>query len=62
MINAINKMFRSVYVSNKNICIDESTIAFKGNFKALVYNPKKPYKWGIQIKNLWIPSQNIFAQ
>ncbi len=42
IMNAINKMFGSVFVPNQNIYIDETTIGFKGNFKALVYNPKKP--------------------
>ncbi len=28
------------------------TIPFKGNCRVLVYNPKKPDKWGIHLKAL----------
>ncbi len=52
IINAINKMFSSVYIPNKNISIDESTIAFKGNCSTKVFNPSKPDKWGLQLKVL----------
>ncbi len=52
IITAINKMFASIYTPGKQICIDEMTIPFKGNCRALVYNPKKPHKWGLQIKAL----------
>ncbi len=51
-ITSLNKMFGSVYIPSKNICIDESTIAFKGNCRVKVYNHSKPSKWGLQMKCL----------
>ncbi len=42
IVKAINKMFSNVYVQGQNICIDESTIGYRGNFRSLVYNPSKP--------------------
>ena len=33
---------------NREICLGESMIAFKGRTGAMVYQPKKPHKWGMQ--------------
>ena len=32
----------------REICLDESMIAFKGKTGAMVYQSKKPHKWGMQ--------------
>ncbi len=53
IINALNKLFRAVYVPGENICIDETTIPFKGNCSVKVYNPAKPKKWGLSVKTLY---------
>ncbi len=52
LIDEINKLLSSIYVPGREISIDESTIAFKGNCSALVYNPCKPDKWGLQFRVL----------
>ncbi len=46
----------------KNICIDESTIGFKGNCISLVYNSQKLDKWGMQFRVLCdCESKYVFA-
>lgn len=49
LINNITTNFKNVYSPAKNICIDESMVAFKGNTKLKFYLPKKPIKWGLKI-------------
>ena len=40
--------FQSCYTLSKEVCIDESMIAFKGRLSFLQYMPKKPTKWGLK--------------
>ncbi len=44
LIISINILFRSMFIPSKEICINESTIPFKGRCQAKVYNPDKPDK------------------
>ena len=37
--------FQSKYTLSKELCIDESMIAFKGRLSFIQYMPKKPTKW-----------------
>ncbi|EEC19495.1 conserved hypothetical protein, partial [Ixodes scapularis] len=32
-----------------NICVDESTVGFKGRVSFKCYNPQKPTKWGLRV-------------
>jgi hypothetical protein len=44
LIKYLNCKFREYYyIPGKNICIDESTIAFK------CFSPQKPMKWGLTV-------------
>ena len=36
------------YYPDREICVDESMIAFKERAPGRVYQPKKPHKWGLQ--------------
>lgn len=45
----IDKKCREHFVPNKHICIDESTVGFKGRVVFICYNPKKPTKWGLRV-------------
>ena len=38
--------WQAAYYSNREICLDESMIAFKDRTGAMVYQPKQPHKWG----------------
>lgn len=40
---------RTVYLPEKNLSIDESTIAWKGNLHFKVYNPNKAHKFHIKV-------------
>lgn len=45
----IDRKCREHFVPKKNICIDESTVGFKGRVAFICYNPKKPTKWGMRV-------------
>lgn len=45
----IDKKCRENFIPKKNICIDESTVGFKGRVMFICYNPKKPTKWGMRV-------------
>ncbi|KAL2731764.1 piggyBac transposable element-derived protein 4-like [Vespula squamosa] len=44
------KIFGLFYTGQ--ICVDESTVKFKGRISFITYNPKKSTKWGIRIYTL----------
>ena len=49
MLNILVATWQAAYYPNQEICLDESMIAFKGrNGGAMVYQSKKPHKWGMQ--------------
>ena len=48
LIEKVVTSFRSVYVPNREISIDETMIGFKGRLGWIQYMPKKPTKWGIK--------------
>ncbi len=41
-----------MFVPSKKFCINETTIAFKGRCKEIVYNPNNPDKWCLQLKEV----------
>ena len=45
MLNILVAAWQAAYYPNREICLDESMIAFKGRTGAMVYQPKKPHKW-----------------
>ena len=48
----INSKFLDYFTPGEQICVDESTIKFKGRISFITYNPKKPTKWGIRVYTL----------
>ena len=46
--NEIINNFKTSYIPQQNISIDESIIGFKGRLSWIQYMPKKPTKWGIK--------------
>ena len=46
MLNILVAAWQAAYYPNREICLDKSMIAFKGRTGAMVYQPKKPHKWG----------------
>lgn len=40
--------FQEMYQPNKNICIDEGVLLWRGRLAFKVYNPQKPVKYGIK--------------
>ena len=49
MVDYLDRKFREYYIPGRNICIDESTIGFKGRAIIKCFNPKKPTKWGLRV-------------
>ena len=41
--------WKKAYYPDREICLDESIIAFKGRAPGRVYQPKKPHKWGLRV-------------
>ena len=48
VINRLISNFKSSYIPDKNLSIDESMISYKGRLAFLQYLPKKPHKWGMK--------------
>lgn len=48
-LDYINSKFLNYFTPGEQICVDESTIKFKGRVSFITYNPKKPTKWGIRV-------------
>ena len=48
LVDTLVKKFKSSYVPNKSVSVDESMISYKGRLAFLQYLPKKPHKWGIK--------------
>ena len=47
----VNK-FKSVYVPNEHVAVDESMVKFKGRLGFRQYLPSKPIKWGLKVWSL----------
>lgn len=50
-LDYINSKFLDYIVPGEQICMDESTVKFKGRISFITYN-KKPTKWGIRVYTL----------
>ena len=48
LLDKVISAFKSVYIPQQNISIDESIIGFKGRLSFIQYMPKKPTKWGVK--------------
>lgn len=48
-LDYLNQKFMENYIPRENLAIDESTVSFKGKINFLMYNPKKPTKWGLRV-------------
>lgn len=48
-IDYIDGKFQQHFTPDREISIDESVVKFKGKISFIMYNPKKPTKWGIRI-------------
>ncbi|CAL7939067.1 unnamed protein product [Xylocopa violacea] len=51
-LDYINSKFLDYFVPGEQICVNESTIKFKGRVSFITHNSKKPTKWGIRIYTL----------
>ncbi|KAL2719344.1 piggyBac transposable element-derived protein 4-like [Vespula squamosa] len=51
-LDYINPKFLDYFIPDEQICVDESTVKFKGRISFIAYNSKKPTKWGIRIYTL----------
>lgn len=51
-LDYLNSKFLDYFIPGEHICVDESTIKFKGRISFVTYNPKKPTKWGIRVYTL----------
>jgi hypothetical protein len=49
MVDYLDRKFREYYIPGRNICIDESTIGFKGRVIFKCFTPKKPTEWGLRV-------------
>lgn len=45
----INSKVLEYFTPEKEICVDESIIKFKGRISFITYNPKKPTKWCVRV-------------
>ncbi|XP_015436661.1 PREDICTED: piggyBac transposable element-derived protein 4-like [Dufourea novaeangliae] len=45
----VSSKFLDYFIPGEHICVDESTVKFKGRISFITYNPKKPTKWGIRV-------------
>ena len=52
LLDYINKRFRTVYTSRRELSIDETMLKFKGQLKIKQYVKIKPVKWGIKLFTL----------
>lgn len=48
-LDYLNDRFLENFIPDENLAVDESTVGFKGNIGFLVFNPKKPTRWGLRI-------------
>ncbi|GFR77036.1 PiggyBac transposable element-derived protein 4-like [Elysia marginata] len=51
-VNHLNTIFKEVYQPEREVCIDEAMIPFKGRSKFKVYMTDKPTKWGFKLYEL----------
>ncbi|MGH0144988.1 UNVERIFIED_CONTAM: hypothetical protein FKN15_031147 [Acipenser sinensis] len=52
VVSYIDTKCRELFIPGKDICIDESTVGFKGRILFKCYNPQKPTKWGMRVSVL----------
>jgi len=48
MLNHLISNWQKYYTLNREICIDERMIKFRGRIRFIQYIPSKPTKWGIK--------------
>ncbi|GFO20777.1 PiggyBac transposase uribo1 [Plakobranchus ocellatus] len=51
-VDYLNAKFKEVYQPQREVCIDEAMIPFKGRFRFKVYIKNKPTKWGFKLCEL----------
>ena len=49
IVGHIDSKCRAMFSPGQDVCVDESTIGFKGRIIFKCYNPQKPTKWGIRV-------------
>ncbi|XP_058873937.1 piggyBac transposable element-derived protein 4-like isoform X2 [Acipenser ruthenus] len=49
VVSYIDSKCRELFIPGRDICIDESTVGFKGRIIFKCYNPQKPTKWGMRV-------------
>ncbi|MGH0118120.1 UNVERIFIED_CONTAM: hypothetical protein FKN15_044422 [Acipenser sinensis] len=49
VVSYIDTKCRELFIPGRDICIDESTVGFKGRIIFKCYNPQKPTKWGMRV-------------
>lgn len=52
LLDAMNSNFKKNYVPGKDLCIDESVVAFRGRLVFRQYNKQKRHKYGIKLFKL----------
>lgn len=49
VVDYVESKFLEFYSPSQYVCVDESTVNFKGRVVFKMYNPQKPTKWGLRI-------------
>lgn len=49
LVEALNRRFSRYHVPNKNVCVDEVMVPFKGRVHFKQYIKSKPHKWGVKL-------------
>ncbi|XP_069185477.1 piggyBac transposable element-derived protein 4 isoform X1 [Procambarus clarkii] len=49
VMDYLKERFAQVYIPNKELCLDEGTMAWRGRLLFKVYNPNKPNKYGVKL-------------
>lgn len=55
LIEDLNEKFVKYYTPGRNVCIDESMMAWRGNLNFRQYIPSKRHKYGIKFFKLCLP-------
>ena len=51
-VDHLNTVFKQLYEPDREVCIDEAMVPFKGRSKFKVYMKNKPTKWGFKLYEL----------
>ena len=49
ILDMVSDLYKEIYITNKEVSVDEAMLRFKGRLFWKQYMPKKPTKWGIKV-------------